>query len=209
MPCAQLRHHIGTLLGCDAATKPNPTFCPFDKSAGKKAGKIPAEGLGNIQEKYRTPAGRPPKKYRTRPGMQEEYRKITGRRPAHKENAGKILEKYRRSPKITRKIPAAGKSKHKGGRAPKAPAPLCGGGRRPPPIFSAAGFFPAIFGLRRYFSSIFPAFSLCAGRRPVIFPYSFGIPGRVRYFSAAGQPVSCIFPVFSQNPPPVFFQHVF
>ena len=33
---------------------------------------------------------------------------------------------------------------HKGGRPPKAPAPLCGGGRRPPPLW---GLFFYVFGL--------------------------------------------------------------
>ena len=40
-------------------------------------------------------------------------------------------------PKCTKESPRKGI--HKGGRAPKAPAPLCGGGRRPPP-FVCVGF---------------------------------------------------------------------
>ena len=45
-------------------------------------------------------------------------------------------------PKCTKESPRKGI--HKGGRAPKAPAPLCGGGRRPPPFM---GLVLCIFGL--------------------------------------------------------------
>ena len=50
-------------------------------------------------------------------------------------------------PKCTKESPRKGI--HKGGRAPKAPAPLCGGGRRPPPLWVLVFVY---FGLLGYIS---------------------------------------------------------